>query len=556
MKQWQWRLPVVAALMGALICCAYGAEAFGKGAATRWAASQGNEGTNAAQEVGYTVVTDNSRWALYQQPRLAPKSPFIEEETPMPDDEGVVIVQPQPRAVESESATGDPAYQPRETYAREYSGGGNSCTSCTPRSNAGCYPCRRRCDAYCPLDCGQCRGLAYGDCCDCLARRGIFTGSIFQRTTCCDPWLTIGGWIDQGITSSNHVPADRFNGPVTFNDRDREYQMNQLWVYAERVTDTGGCGFDVGGRVDFMYGTDWRFTRSNGLEDNWNESSRFYGAAFPQAYLDVAWNDWTVRMGHFYTMIGYEVVPAPQNFFYSHAYTMQYGEPFTHTGLLATNHINDGLSVSVGFDRGWDNWQDNNDKLEILGGVSASSYDGLTSLTFALTSGAYDDEGRLNRVMYSIVLQHQINCRLKWVLQHDRGFDNNGGILRQGAASRDNAEWYGINQYLFYDLNERWSLGLRTEWFRDDDGARVGGIGDPNGWPLGPDLANNQIGWAGNFYEVTFGLNWKPNCHLAVRPEFRWDWYTGPTDAQGQLPFNYGENSYQFTFGTDVYITF
>jgi len=27
----------------------------------------------------------------------------------------------------------------------------------------------------------------------------------------------------------------------------------------------------------------------------------------------------TVRMGHFYTILGYETVTAPKNFFYSHA---------------------------------------------------------------------------------------------------------------------------------------------------------------------------------------------------------------------------------------------
>ena len=52
----------------------------------------------------------------------------------------------------------------------------------------------------------------------------------------------------------------------------------------------------------------------------------------PQLYADFAYNRLTVRLGHFYTIIGYEVVTAPDNFFSSHAYTMQYGEPFTHTG--------------------------------------------------------------------------------------------------------------------------------------------------------------------------------------------------------------------------------
>ena len=52
-----------------------------------------------------------------------------------------------------------------------------------------------------------------------------------------------------------------------------------------------------------------------------------------------------VKAGHFYTPIGYESVPAPDNFFYTHAYTMQYGEPFTHTGLLGNYKVNPNWSV-------------------------------------------------------------------------------------------------------------------------------------------------------------------------------------------------------------------
>ena len=43
--------------------------------------------------------------------------------------------------------------------------------------------------------------------------------------------------------------------------------MNQLWFYAQREVDTGGYGWDWGGRVDFVYGTDARFTQAaDGLE--------------------------------------------------------------------------------------------------------------------------------------------------------------------------------------------------------------------------------------------------------------------------------------------------
>jgi len=44
--------------------------------------------------------------------------------------------------------------------------------------------------------------------------------------------IEVGGWIDMGYTANADDPANRFNGPVTFNDRSDEFQMNQLWLYS------------------------------------------------------------------------------------------------------------------------------------------------------------------------------------------------------------------------------------------------------------------------------------------------------------------------------------
>ncbi len=374
--------------------------------------------------------------------------------------------------------------------------------------------------------------------------------------------ISWGGWLDQGFTTNGRHTVGRFNGPVGFNDRDGEYQMNQFWLFAEKEVDTSGCGLDLGGRIDLLYGTDWRFTPANGLEDDWNHE-RFYGLAMPQMYMDVGYNNLLVRAGHFFTIVGYESVPAPDNFFYSHSYSMLYGEPFTHTGALASYALSDNLSVSGGFGRGWDNWADNNDRLEYLGGIAWTSCDDSTSLALAVTTGDYDDAGQHNRTMYSFVFARQFTRKLTYVLQYDWGYDDAGGVLN-GANQREDAEWYGINQYWIYELNRCWSLGMRVEWFSDDDGTRVGGVGRPSqlglehGWAEGPAVDQNLIGWAGDFYQLTLGLNWKPHENITVRPECRWDWYSGPANGRGRFPFDSFANTRvnQFTFGTDLILTF
>ena len=67
------------------------------------------------------------------------------------------------------------------------------------------------------------------------------------------------------------------------------------------------------------------------------------------------------------------------------------------------------------------------------------------------------------------------------------------------------------------------------------------------GWP--------PPGFDGSFSELTLGLNWRPHPNFVIRPEVRWDCYTGTTNIAGQLPFDDGRRS-QFLFATDLIFSF
>ncbi len=354
--------------------------------------------------------------------------------------------------------------------------------------------------------------------------------------------MRLGGWLEQGISATGRYSADGYNGVVGFNDRDREYQMNQLYLYLERKVDTGGCGADWGGRVDLLYGTDARYTQAAGLEDRWQQSERFYQVSAPQFYLDIGLNDWTVRMGHFYTILGYEVVPAPDNFFYSHSYSMMYGEPFTHTGLLLMRKLGDQLTISGGVTRGIDQFEDTDglDTVDFLGGVTWTSEEERLSLAFAITAG---ELGPGNSTwIYSTVAKLKLSERLEYVLQHDFG----------QSVGATKAEWYSLLQNLVYRINPCWAFGLRYEWFGDPDGFCVSGNGDGDPWTV---YDNPHTGpYQGDFQEVSLGLNWKPRANLTFRPELRWDWFAGSTEAGSERPFAGNRNS-QFMAACDMIVT-
>ncbi len=374
------------------------------------------------------------------------------------------------------------------------------------------------------------------------------------QPTCCQPccnpcvgeeahWLQLGGWVRQSFTWNPDKPSNGFNGPLTFTDRANEYQMNQAWLYVGPDVDTEGFGIDIGGRVDVVYGTDARFTQAQGLDDNIisDANSRFYKMAIPQMYAEVGVGPLSVKMGHFFTIIGYEVVPAVDNFFVTQAYTMQYGEPFTHTGALANLDLGFGFSALGGFTRGWDNWEDSNDDLSFLGGLSWANEDLGTSAAFAITSGDEDPNGQNNRTMFSVVISQQVADDVLYVFQHDHGFEDDGATGAMGGAY--DAEWYGINQYLFLTLTDTLSVGGGFEWFRDDDGVRVITPNQPAG------------GFAGNFYQTRAGVNFKPLDNVLLRTEGRWDWYSG-ADPMGQRPYDTGQDNSQFTWATDLILTY
>lgn len=400
--------------------------------------------------------------------------------------------------------------------------------------------------------------------------------------------FVVGGWANGGVTYNGNEPDNNFNGPVTFGDRASEFQLNQLNMYIQRAVATEGSSWDFGGRFDIMYGTDSIFTQAYGVpsfdvntaqplqRSTWDldflgsNSNRFYDFALPQAYLETyipVGKGLNLKAGHFYTPIGYESVPAPDNFFYTHAYTMQYGEPFTHTGLLGNYTIDDNWAVmgglltgsaTGGWDGGWDkqlgNWSG-------IAGTTWTSNDKDTSLNIAGTYGATSETNNSTWAMYSVVLKHNINTKTHLVLQHDHGFADNTYNYTTLTANAVDAEWYGINSHLYYDVSDTVVAGLRAEWFRDQNGLRVCSPGR-----VGAATDNQGVSYAaaGNFlstcapatyYQITAGVTWKPYSWLRLRPNVRYDWVE---DSHGYTPFLNGgkPTTDQILFSTDFTVTF
>ena len=401
-------------------------------------------------------------------------------------------------------------------------------------------PCNSAADA--PCDCPQC-SCEPGD------------GDSWHLFGNCS-WLdqlgvTFGGHLQQGFTTNSrnptNPPAGVGNFPATqWNYRNDEYMLNQLLLTLGRETDTGGCGWDIGGEIDLVYGTDYIFLQSRGLEtrgdltNRWNsangagkDGNGLMGIALPQMYLEAAYNDLTVMLGHFYHPLGYERRLPTDNFYYSTTYGFTFSfEQFQVTGLNAEWTLTERVTFGGGFHRGMENWEDNNRYLNGFGVLNWISDDENTSFSFVFDIGKEDDTGQAIRYLQSIIFEKEFHDRWSYVFHSDFGFQ------QDALAGGGTAYWYNVVQYIAYEINPCWTAGVRFEWFDDIEGFIV----DPTPGP-------------GVFYDLTLGLNYTPNEKVIIRPEIRWDWFNADSGV-GPGPFKDGTERSQFMAAVDVIVTF
>ena len=385
----------------------------------------------------------------------------------------------------------------------------------TPQFNAPQY------GTYAPVasDCGCGTPAAASSSCGCSScgggvgggREGGLLGCNESSTR--DPWtlfgrrdqglfrnVDIGGWFSAGFTEES---------TGLFNTTPDSFSLGQAWLFAEKAAD-GSNGLDFGWRFDGVYGVDAPDTQSFGnpgptfdLNPSFTRGGQF-GWAIPQAYGELASGKWNVKVGHFYTLVGYEVVTAPDNFFFSHSITSFNTEPFTHTGAIATYEVSDNFTLYGGWTAGWDSGFDFGAGSNFLGGFSSQLND-RTSLTYITTFGDFGlrSAGNDDAYSHSIVFDTALTDRLQWVVQSD--------LLRIDSTGEDNV---GLNQYLIYSINDCTSIGTRVEWWKADE---VTGFAPHGGvFPAG--------GGSHSYYEATFGVNRRLASNLLIRPEYRVDW--------------------------------
>ena len=372
--------------------------------------------------------------------------------------------------------------------------------------------------------------------------------------------ITITGQIDAGITGNTASPVNRLDFGSLFTDKANTPLLNQAAATLQRVIDPKETGFDVGFKLQGMYGADARYTHFLGEFDRTTKALNQFDIVEANVTMHLpvlTEGGLDLKLGQFSTPMGAETIDPSTNAFYSHSYIFNFGLPFKQTGGYATLHLNSVVDLYLGADTGLNTSigkaGDNNKSQSAMFGFGLNLLDGnLTVL--ALTHAGPEtptlttrNAANFQRYLNDVVVIYKPSDKLTLTTE-----------LNYAKDEFARAEAWGLAQYAGYTLTDTLTLNGRAEVYRDGQGFFVGAF------PGNLDFVNSEAGRPATvvggtrttYGEATVGVTYKPTLTgvltgLLIRPEVRFD-----TALNGTKPFNGGTNSKAVTVATDFVLQF
>ena len=373
--------------------------------------------------------------------------------------------------------------------------------------------------------------------------------------------LRFHGSLEAGFTINPQGPGNGLNFGQLFTDKANEPLLNQVLLTAERPLDPKAEGDDFGFKLQGMIGTDARYTHFLGEFDRSIHDRTqvdIVEANFLAHFAALTDGGVDIKLGQYSTPLGFEVIDATANPFYSHSYIFNFGIPLKHTGGYATFHVNDLLDIYAGGDTGVNTslfHGDNNGVPAFLGGVGLNGLLDGTLTVLALTHiGAENPSNTVGfnadakkRWINDIVLTYKHDDALTFTTELN--YIKDDGFHAQG---------YGFAQYAVYTINDNLSFAARGEVYRDANGFFVAAFPNPLDFVNLEKGEPAQVISAGKatYGEVTLGLTYKPPVPDAfagtmIRPEVRYD-----RALAGGTPYDNGLDKGQVTLAFDIVVPF
>ncbi|MCZ6714627.1 MAG: outer membrane beta-barrel protein, partial [Deltaproteobacteria bacterium] len=268
-----------------------------------------------------------------------------------------------------------------------------------------------------------------------------------------------------------------------------------------------------------------------------------------------------IKFGKFETLLGYEVLDAPYNPHVTHSQLFFGAIPLFHTGILASGDYGEEWTWAVGVVNGWNNSIDFNEDKGVLARLGWA--DEASSLTFNFFTG---QEGLRASASSGVFTRGDLVCATglpgDGVLAGDCFGDNDNrayvfdlvgtftasdqldlygefvygmqdvgsesmltfpfGAVAPGGLTSD-PDWTAVMLGAIYDVNEKTTLALRGEWFKDDGNFRLG---------------HGAWGGTADHYSATATLGRQLTDNLTARAEYRYDIVNGSHGTDDSVFFS------------------
>ena len=384
--------------------------------------------------------------------------------------------------------------------------------------------------------------------------------------------IHLSAQFDAGFMGNPSGPADGLNFGHLFTDHANQFQLNQVLLTANKPLDPKDPGYQWGFKVQFMYGSDARYTQFLGELNRVNPNDRYqFDVVEANVLAHMPWlteGGIDLKVGQYPTPLGYETIDPSTNPFYSHSYIFQFGLPFKHTGGLAVTHVNSMLDIYSGVDTGTNTTfgplGENNGAIGGIAGFNLTLLDGQVTILALTHMGPEQATRVLSPAGFNANGQWRFynDVMVTWKATDALTLVTEANLVRDGyGVANKPVNGFGIAQYGSYALTDTVALNGRVEYWRDDNNFFVASFPSNSG----PVMA--QQGFAVPFLHtapgknttygaLTLGVTWKPALPapvsgLLIRPEVRWD-----HAFTNNHPFNAQHDNDAVTLGADAVITF
>lgn len=341
--------------------------------------------------------------------------------------------------------------------------------------------------------------------------------------------FSINGYLDSYYFTNFNKPASRDNMGISgvgrgFDRRVDQFQLGMIQTVLKYTNKKSEMIADLAYGPSAQYGNYGNVPNFGNAYGYAIGNDTYSSIIIKQAYWKYnATDKLSFTMGQFGTHIGYELIEASLNYFYSINHTFNSGIPFYHTGLKSTYAFSDKVSLMLGVVNGFDYVHDNNRAKGIIGQLALAPVENLTMYLNYISSNesSADSLGRTPRGnftvydlngVYTVSDKFYIGYWFMLGTQHGT-LTSPGTFVPADGDVEKTKKWWGANLYLVYNTSDLFSIGFRAEHFNNDSGAR--GL-------RSYDALGNWSGTSANTFTLTGTFNLAEG-NLMLKPELRMD---------------------------------